>query len=190
MMKKLFTIWMIALALFGQAFAQEPTELIVIADAYGEALNTHDLDTIMSYWTDDAVYNYAPLPTPFEGKEAVRAFFGALFVGFPDFATTEGRTLAANNIVVVEHGLDGTHQGEWMGVPPTGNAVSLPHIDIYEFEGDKIKRAASYLDATSVMIQLGVVPTPDMPTLVPSFTLPDAEPTGLSPMEADVEHMN
>ena len=186
-MKKLFTIWMIALALSGLALAQEPAELIAIANAADDALNAHDMDQLSSYWTDDIVYNYGPLPAPFEGKGAARAFFDSLLVGFPDFGTTEGRILAADNIVVVEHSTTGTHQGTWMGIPPTGNATVAPHIDIFEFEGDKVKRMSSYLDAAGVMIQLGVLPTPDMPDLTPSFTLPDPEPTGFSPSEATTE---
>ena len=170
-----------------QATAQEPPELIAIADGYDTLLNAHDLDTMMSNWTDDAVYDFVPLPVPISGKEAIRAFFADLFEGFPDFSTTEGRVLAASNIVVVEHSVGGTHLGMWLGIPPTGNVTSMPHIDIYEFDGNKIKRSATYGDMATVMIQLGVIPVPEMPPLVPSFTLPDAEPTGLSPSEAVAE---
>ncbi len=73
-MKKLLTIWMIALAVCAQAWAQEPADLIAISDAAGAALNAHDVDQMASYWADDIVYNYLPLPVPLEGKEAVRAF--------------------------------------------------------------------------------------------------------------------
>ena len=190
-MNKLMTICVAAvfmsLAVCTQTMALDPTELIAIREAADKALNAHDLDAMMSYWADDEVYDYVPLPESFVGKEAVRSFFEALFVGFPDFGTTEGLVLATNNTVVVEHSTTGTHKGEWMGIPPTGNPASAPHIDVYEFEGDKIKRTATYLDAASVMIQLGVLPAPEMPELVPSFILPDPEPTGLSPVEAAKE---
>jgi steroid delta-isomerase-like uncharacterized protein len=190
-MNKLTTICVVLVFFFlsvcTQAIALEPAELIAIRDAADAALNAHDLDTMMSYWTDDGVYDYVPLPDPFMGKEAVRSFFEALFVGFPDFGTTEGRVLAADNIVVVEHSTTSSaHLGEWMGIPPTGNPASAPHIDIYEFEGDKIKQGTTYLDATSVMVQLGVMPAPELDPalLVPSFTVPEAEPSGLTPLEA------
>ncbi|MHC4353323.1 MAG: ester cyclase [Planctomycetota bacterium] len=186
-MRTLLTIWIVTLALCGQALALEPAELVEIRNSYDAALNAHDLDTMMTYWLDDGVLDFVPLPTLFEGKEAARAFLGGLIAGFPDLATTEGIVLAADNIVVVEHSTTGTHDGTWMGIPPTGNPGAGPHIDIYEFEGDKIKRSTAYMDTASLMIQLGVLPAPNMPELVPSFTLPDPEPTGLSPMEANAE---
>ncbi len=128
-----------------------------------------------------------PYPPPLNGKEEIRAFFEEVFEGFPDFSTKEGRVLAASNIVVVEHNMIGTLLGEWQGIPPTGNTGLTPHIDIYDFEGDKIKRMTTYFDVLGLMIQLGVILPPEMPSLVPSFTLPDPEPTGLSPLEANAE---
>jgi len=169
------------------AIAQEPSELIAIADAVDTALNAHDMDLWLSYLTDDPVFDYVPLPTPMNGKEEIRSFFEDLFVGFPDIGTIEGRVLSAGNIVVVEHIIGGTHLGVWQGIPPTGNTGPTPHIDIYEFEGDKIKRMTTYLDVVGLMVQLGVMPVPEIPPLVPSFTLPDPEPTGLSPLEANAE---
>jgi len=172
-----------------QTMALDPDELVAIREAVDKALNEHDLDTMMSYWADDCVYDYVPLAEPCVGKEAVRNFFEALLVGFPDFGTTEGLVRATENTVVVEHSTTGTHKGEWMGIPPTGNSAPAPHLDVFEFEGDKIKRATTYLDATCVMVQLGAVPVPEMLNLVPSFTLPEPEPTGLTPMQADAENV-
>ncbi len=190
-MNKLTTICVVLvfvpLAVCTQAIAQAPSDLIAIADDVDKALNAHDLDLWLSYLTDDAVFDYVPLPTPLTGKEEIRAFFEGVFVGFPDFSTKEGRVLAASNIVVVEHNMIGTLLGEWQGIPPTGNTSQTPHIDIYDFEGDKIKRMTTYLDVVGLMVQLGVMPPPEMPSLVPSFTLPDPEPTGLSPLEANAE---
>ncbi len=187
-MNKLTTICavlvFVPLAVCTQAIAQDPSDLIAIADDVDKALNAHDLDLWLSYLTDDAVFDYVPLPTPLTGKEEIRAFFEEVFEGFPDFSTTEGRVLAASNIVVVEHNMIGTLLGEWQGIPPTGNTSQTPHIDIYDFEGDKIKRMTTYLDVLGLMVQLGVMPAPEPMELVPSFTLPDAEPTGLTPLEA------
>ena len=186
-MRKLLTISIVILAVCTPAIAQEPADLIAIADASDKALNAHDLDAMMSYWADDSIFDFVPLSAPLNGKEEIRAFFEVTFEGFPDFGTTEGRVLATGNTVVVEHSTKGTHQGVWNGIPATGNASAMPHIDIYDFEGDKVKRITTYSDMGGVMIQLGVVPAPEMPELVPSFTLPDAEPTGLTPLAAEAE---
>jgi len=171
-----------------QVHAQEPQDLIAIRDAADQALNAHDLDLFLSYFTEDPGFEFVPSGAPLKGKAEIRAFFEATFVGFPDFATTEARVIAAGNIVVSEHSTTGTHQGIWNEIPPTGNYAIMPHLDIWEFEGDKIKRCTTYADMMGMLIQLGVMPVPeDMPPLVPTYALPEPEPTGLSPWDADVQ---
>lgn len=170
----------VVLAVCVQGTAQTPAELIAVRNAYAAAMDAHDLDTMLSYWVDDCVYDYVRQPPPGEGKEAIRAGFEAIFASFPDFHTDEGRVFATGNIVVVEHNTVATYLD-------TGIEVIGPHLDIYEFEGDKIRKATTYSDAAGQMIQLGVMPAPDMPALVPSIVVPDPEPTGLSHIEANTE---
>jgi len=183
----LVLLYFLALTLNPQIMAQEPADLLAIADNLDTTLNAHDLDPWLLHMTDDAVFDFVPLPAPFNGKEEIRAFFEETFAGFPDFGTTEGRVLVAGNIVVAEHNTTGTQLGVWNGIPPTGNSTTGPHIDIYEFEGDKVKRMATYMDMAALLIQLGATAVPQAPELVPSIDVPDAEPTGLAPLEADIE---
>jgi hypothetical protein len=172
-----------ALTINCSVLAQTPEELIAVRDAYSAAMDNHDLDAMFSYWADDGVYDYVQSPPPMEGTEVIRgAFDQFIFATYPDFHTDEGRVFATGNIVVVEHNSISTYLD-------TGIEVIGPHLDIYEFEGDKIKKATTYGDAAGEMIQLGAMPAPEMPELVPSFTLPDPEPTGLSPVEADIEEI-
>jgi S-formylglutathione hydrolase len=185
--KIMVLLCLLVLTLNTQIMAQEPADLLAIADNLDTTLNAHNMDQWLSHMTDDAVFDVVPLPTPFSGKDEIRAFFEETFAGFPDFGTTEGRVLTAGNIVVAEHNTTGTHLGVWNGIPATGNPTIGPHLDIYEFEGDKVKRMATYMDMASLLIQVGATAVPQAPALVPSIDVPDAEPTGLSPMEADVE---
>jgi len=88
---------------------------------------------------------------------------------------------------VAEQTMTGTHLGIYNGIPPTGNPIQLPFIAVLEFEGDKIKRLTAYGDAATEMIQLGAMSVPEMPAFVPSITMPNPEPTGLSPLETNEE---
>jgi steroid delta-isomerase-like uncharacterized protein len=134
---------------------------------------------MMSYWADDAIYDLASSPPPVP-VAYVRAGFAARFAARPDFHMTMGRVLAAGNVVVEEGMTVYTDVG-------TGIEVIIPHLSIYEFEGDKIKKVTSYNDKFSSMIALGQIPAPEVPPLVPSVKVPDPEPTGLSPLEANTE---
>ena len=92
--------------------------------------------------------------------------------------------MASGNILIDEYVITGTHQGEWAGAPATGKPIEVPHLNIVEFEGDKVKKMTTYLDLVTGFVQVGLLPPGELPPLEPSFTLPDPEPTGLSPLEA------
>lgn len=195
----LFIISIILTALSGvfQATAAEfaqnqevlpPEELLAIHKAFQEALSAHDLDLTHSYQTDDAVWDFVPFTTPME-KEKRDAYWEGVFQAFPDFHVTPGHTLVSGNILVEEHPILGTHQGEWMGAPASGNSIKGPHLDIFEFEEDKIKKTTTYIDMANLMVQIGAMPAPEMAELVPSVTLPAPEPTGLSPVDAAKEEI-
>ena len=61
------------------------TELL---QAFADAWNRHDVDAIMSFMTDDCVFESSSGPdvfgTRYDGREAVRAGFAQVWVTFPD----------------------------------------------------------------------------------------------------------
>ena len=145
-----------------------------------DAVNEWDVDKILSYFTDDAVYDFVPSPPPMTGKEQIGAFFGGLFGGLPDFHYTPIRILQSENRIVTEGQVTGTHLGEFSGIPPTGNNVQVRVLHIWDFEGDRIAHVTEYLDSMSTLIQLGVMKAPELLPFEPSFTLPDPEPVTVS----------
>lgn len=178
-MRRLLTMLIIVLAACTQATAETPEELIAIHSAHLAAMNAHDLDTLMSFWADDGIYDLVSSPPPVP-VAYVRAAFAARFTAYPDFHMTMSRVLATDNTVVEE--------GKTIYTDTATNIeITIPHISIYEFSGGKIKKVTSYNDRFAILITLGQVPPPDMPDLVPSINVPDPEPTGLPPAEADVE---
>lgn len=50
----------------------------------------------------------------------------------------------------------GTHQGELMGIPPTGKRVTVDLCVVQYFSGDKIVAVRSLVDAAGLMKQLGI----------------------------------
>ena len=168
-MRKLLTISIVMLAVCTPTMAQEPPDLLAIADAADKALNTHDLDQWLSYFTNDGVLDLTIMPPPFDTKEKIKAMMEDQFAGSPDWHTTEARVLSVDNIVVVEHTGAGTNTGENSLGPATGNPWMWPHLDIYEFEGDKIKRLTTHSDYSASLTQMGLLPAPEMPELVGKF---------------------
>ncbi|MFC1717486.1 ester cyclase [Candidatus Poribacteria bacterium] len=177
------------MTILAQIGALEPPQpdLLAVQQAFGEALLAQNIDQLMTHYTDDAMWDYVPAPPPSIGKAEIAEETAGMYESFPDFSTDEGLTLVSGNVLAHEHSAFGTHLGDFEGIPATGNTIQIVHVDIFDFEGDKIKKLTTYTDALSVLVQMGVMPAGELPEFVPSFTLPESEPTGLSPLDAVAE---
>jgi predicted ester cyclase len=79
---------------------------------------------------------------------------------FPDLRFTAEDIIAEGDKVAARYTMRGTHQGEFMGVAPTGNRIEVTGIDIVRFEGGKMVEHWANSDELGMMQQLGVIPAP------------------------------
>ncbi len=61
---------------------------------------------------------------------------------------------------MVRGSIRGTHQGELMGIPPTGKAVTVPLIDVNRIAGGQLAERWAEADMLGLLQQLGVIPAP------------------------------
>lgn len=80
--------------------------------------------------------------------------------GFPDVVSTIEDLIAEGDKVVARWRARATHQGEYMSIPSTGNAVEFTGISIYRIEGGKIAESWTVEDELGLMRQIGAVPEP------------------------------
>ena len=80
--------------------------------------------------------------------------------GFPDLESTIEDLIAERDKVVAHWRAQATHQGEYMGIPPTGNRVNFRGISIYRIEGGQIAESWSVSDDLGLMRQIGAIPEP------------------------------
>lgn len=106
-----------------------------------DATNSHDGELI-SKTIDDAfqpdVLFSTPLPIDVTGAEAIKEVFARLHRAFPDLHIAVEEVIAEGDKVVSRHTVTGTHQGEYMGLPPTGKSVTYSEIFILRFAGGRI----------------------------------------------------
>jgi predicted ester cyclase len=69
--------------------------------------------------------------------------------------------MAEGDKVATRKTLQGTHQGEFMGIPPTGQQVSMGLIDIVRLADGRVVEHWSMADSLGMMQQLGIVPLPE-----------------------------
>ena len=128
-----------------------------------DAVNTGDVEVI-SKTIDDLVAPdvqiHMPLPVDAPGPQAFRQLWAMLLRGLPDLHLTIEDLLEEGDKVVMRASVTGTHQGQYRGLPPTGNSIAYEEIFIWRFAGGRIAEMWGVVDVFSQMQQLGVIPTP------------------------------
>src|SRR4029078_692191 len=86
-------------------------------------------------------------------------FFRMVLTAFPDWRMEVEDLIASGDKTVARVGATATHQGEFMGVPPTGQRVEMQLIDIMRFDDAGLVREHwGVADMLSLMQQIGAVP--------------------------------
>ncbi len=124
-----------------------------------EALNRGDLRAAFETIDPNIVDHEIPPGSP-PGIEGVRQMFTTSFAAFPDMHITIDDMIAEGDRVVTRITARGTHQGEFMGMPPTGKQITLTSFDIVRVVGGKQVEHWGQMDMMGLMQQLGVMPAP------------------------------
>jgi predicted ester cyclase len=96
-----------------------------------------------------------------EQAEAARQEAADYRRGFPDVANTIEDLIAEGDKVVARWRSRATHQGEYMGTPPTGKEVEVTGITLYRIEGGKIAQSWNIEDKLGLMRQIGAFAEPE-----------------------------
>lgn len=91
-------------------------------------------------------------------RDGLRQFLADFLTAFPDVQTTIEDIFAAQDKVAVRFTIRGTHQGEGMGLQPTGKRVSYTGIDIFRVVDGRIVKRWGEVDTYGMLRQLGVIP--------------------------------
>ena len=152
------------------------------------AIGERDSEKLLSCFADDATYDFVPNTTSAVGKDEIAAFIANRYRGFPDFAYSPIRSFISGNIAVDESDITGTHLGEWMNLPATGNGVQGSALRVWEFSGNKVMRLSEYMDIEGILAQLGHSVAPEWPAFELPFQPYDPpQPIMLPPLAAAEE---
>jgi steroid delta-isomerase-like uncharacterized protein len=91
---------------------------------------------------------------PEDIKEIVRAYHAA----FPDLAFTVEKQVAEGDMVVTRWIACGTHQGQFMGVPPSGRRIEVSGMSMDRISGSRIVENWNNWEALELMQQVGAIP--------------------------------
>jgi steroid delta-isomerase-like uncharacterized protein len=110
------------------------TVTVATLAAFADAWNRHDIDALMTFMTDDCVFETANGPDAWGsrhvGREAVRAAFASAWKNVPDAQWRNGRHFVAGDRGV----------SEWLftGTAADGSRVEANGVDVFTFRDGKI----------------------------------------------------
>ena len=120
-----------------------------------ESENRHEFDVTMATFHHPR-YEIIPTGEVHDGEEAVAAYFAESRAAFPDQRNETIALRHADDAVIVEFWLRGTHEGELRGIPPTGQAFEVRCVAFFLFDEDRLVGERVYFDTATILGQLGI----------------------------------
>jgi steroid delta-isomerase-like uncharacterized protein len=134
---------------------------IAIVEQHVRLENEHDLEGVLATFGDGARYDDEAWAEHFEGASGVRQFYEQIMKALPDLKIDVQRRHVADDAILLEVIIRGTHLGPWRGLPPTGRRVNIPLLGVYTFDQqDRLAGERIYYDRATVLRQLGVFHEP------------------------------
>jgi steroid delta-isomerase-like uncharacterized protein len=127
-----------------------------------EAYNQRDLEAEANLLAPGFVAHVpdAPAPLDLEGLEAWRQFTAPFTEAFPDLRLTIQDIAAEGDTVAARVVFEGTHRGEFQGLPPTGKQVAFSSIEFNRVVGGKVEEHWVEINLLGLVQQLGVATVP------------------------------
>lgn len=101
-----------------------------------------------------------PAPGQEQGRAGLLSNLSRTRTAFPDLEYTIEEQIAEGDTVACYFIWRGTHQGAFLGVPPTGKRVTVRCMAFDHFVAGQCKATRMLMDIMSLMQQLGVVSSP------------------------------
>jgi steroid delta-isomerase-like uncharacterized protein len=126
-----------------------------------EVFNRGNLDVVEEIYAPIYVGHTAGLPEQTLGPEGVKEFVELYRSAFPDIRTTIEDIVTVGDKLAYRWTAVGTHQGEFLGVAPSNNAVEITGTTMERIEGGKIVETYNNFDQLGMMRQIGAMPAPE-----------------------------
>ena len=118
-----------------------------------EAYNRRDIDFIINSFADDLIFVMQSGETI--GKDELPQVYSMLFDVFQDGKWSTPRVISKGNVVAVEILVEGTHTGEFLGIPATGKKIEVHVVWFIDFnEEGKIERVIDYWNERRFIAQV------------------------------------
>ena len=118
--------------------------------------NRYDFEATMATFSHPR-YELIATGEVYDGEEEVRGYYARSRATFPDQRNEVIALHHADDGVIVEFDLLGTHTGPLAGMAPTGRAFRCRMVALFLFEDGRINCERVYFDSGTILRQLGLL---------------------------------
>jgi steroid delta-isomerase-like uncharacterized protein len=122
-----------------------------------EVMNAGNFDVADELIAPDHVNHDPTAPEVQAGPEGIKQLISMYRSAFPDIHFETGEMICEDDIVAHRWTFTGTHQGEIMGVEPTGKQVEVAGVEMNRVDNGWITASWTVSDAMGLMKQLGAL---------------------------------
>lgn len=135
--------------------AEENKELI--AYMIDQLVNQGNINVVDEVASPDFVEHEELPPGVPNGPDAPKIMFQMMHGAFPDMHAEIEQLVAEGDMVVAYMTWSGTHEGEFMGIPATGNSMSIKVMDMFQVVDGQVIGHWGVMDMMGMMQQLGLM---------------------------------
>ncbi len=122
------------------------------------AINSQEVDKVLSFFTDDCVYEDVAAGKVCRGKQELKAFVTSWYALSSDMKFELTSHFSAGDRLATEWIMSGTHTGEVLGIPATNKKFSVKGASITKLSKDRISRNTDYYSLATFLQQIGILP--------------------------------
>ena len=135
------------------------TDIKKMTDDYILAWNSHDVNKILTFFTNDCIYEDLAFGIVNHGKKELTAFVNSSFVDIPDVKFEVKSVFGASDWGGMEWVMSGTFvHSSIPGIPATGKTFSVRGASISQLHNGKIIRNSDYYNLATFLQQVGLMP--------------------------------
>lgn len=99
--------------------------------------------------------DHDPAPDQGPGAAGFKGFWTSFRTAFPDLDVTVDSSVAEDDRVAIAYRVRATHQGDFMGLAPTGRPIDVRGVQITRFSDGRMVERWGSSDQHGILTQLG-----------------------------------
>jgi steroid delta-isomerase-like uncharacterized protein len=137
------------------------TNKAIIRRYIDQMWNNGGLDLAEEFFVENVFPHRVPAVPGLEALELVKDGIATVHAAFPDLQITLHDLIAEGDLVVNRWSGTATHQGELMGIPGSGDQITISGVGIHRMVNARIVELWNFTDNLSLMQQIGAIPMPE-----------------------------